>query len=507
MDGASRLERRFVTAAALSVAAASLGVLLVAGVLDRGDAVRDAAHEHRWRERVRALQHEQERAWREHRSALVHTLARSLDGRPAGAPVAPALLEALALLPPTSRPRVTEVLDARGTVLASSSQRTPVGACGAMVIPEALRTASSRVVATFDLPCAVTADASLPARPRRGPSLPLALVLIPALAAALAVARTAREASRRIRALTLAAEHVGGGDLGAQVRARGDDELGELMRMFNRMVEETRLTRERAEYLQRVAAWQEFARRLAHEIKNPLTPIQLAVQEVARKYQGDDERFRRTLNTAREVVEEEVATLRRLVTAFSEFARLPDVKTAPGDLAEFVRDMASARALLDEAAAPEGARAVLHFDPGARAIPVAIDRIMLKRAYENLVRNAMQAVGAREGNVWVRAEVRRVEVPVADGAAAELVDQAWLVVEDDGPGVPKERQSEVFVPYFTTRAEGTGLGLAIVRKIALDHDGDVGCDDRPGGGARFTLTLPLRDPNRKPRRSFVTFSR
>jgi signal transduction histidine kinase len=184
------------------------------------------------------------------------------------------------------------------------------------------------------------------------------------------------------------------------------------------------------------------------------------------------------------------------------------VKPSPGDLAEFLRDMASARALLDEAAGDaEGPRPILHFDPGTRAIPVALDRIMLKRAYENLVRNAMQAIGAREGNVWVRAEVRRVEVPVGDGSSAELVDQAWLVVEDDGPGVPKEKQSEVFVPYFTTKSEGTGLGLAIVRKIALDHDGDVGCDDRPGGGARFTLTLPLRDPARKPRWSFVTFSR
>ena len=505
---AARLERRFVTAASLSVALTSLGVLLVAGALDRVDAERDQLHAHHQRAATASLLRAREDIWRESRVGAVYTLARALDARPRGGPIAPALLDALALLPPHLRPRVTEVLDARGTVLATSSRPSPIGHCGALVHPEPLRVGPARVVATFDLPCARVSPEVLPVPSRRGPSLPLALLLLPALAAALAVARTARGATRRIRVLTLAAERVGNGDLTAQVRPRGDDELDELMRTFNRMVEETRLTRERAEYLQRVAAWQEFARRLAHEIKNPLTPIQLAVQEVARKYRGDDARFQRTLDTAREVVEEEVATLRRLVTAFSEFARLPDVKPTPGDLAEFVRDMASARALLDEAAGDaEGPRPILHFDPGTRAIPVALDRIMLKRAYENLVRNAIQAIGAREGNVWVRAEVRRVEVPVGDGSSAELVDQAWLVVEDDGPGVPKERQSEVFVPYFTTKSEGTGLGLAIVRKIALDHDGDVGCDDRPGGGARFTLTLPLRDPTRKPRWSFVTFSR
>jgi signal transduction histidine kinase len=167
--------------------------------------------------------------------------------------------------------------------------------------------------------------------------------------------------------------------------------------------------------------------------------------------------------------------------------------------------MASARELLDDAAA-EGPRARVVFEPGDAPIPVSIDRIMLKRAYENLARNAVQAIGAREGTVWVRAALRRVQVTGEDGVV-DVVEQAWLVVEDDGPGVPKDRQAEVFVPYYTTKSEGTGLGLAIVRKIALDHDGDVGCEDRPGGGARFVLTLPVRDPSRKPRLSFVTFSR
>jgi two-component system nitrogen regulation sensor histidine kinase NtrY len=298
---------------------------------------------------------------------------------------------------------------------------------------------------------------------------------------------------------------VGTGDLSVRVRPPGGD-LDALAGAFNLMVEELQASRERVDYLQRLAGWQDIARRLAHEIKNPLTPIQLAVQEIARKYAGDDARFKRALDTAREVVEEEVATLRRLVTAFSEFARLPDVKPAAADLAEFVRDMASSRQFLDEAAGGAD-RVRVEFDAGDEPVPVMIDRMMLKRAFENLARNAAQALGPKGGTVWVRAQKRRVAVTDAEGRTVDEVDQAWLVVEDDGPGIPPEHRAKVFDPYFTTKSDGTGLGLAIVRKIAIDHAGDMGLEERPGGGARFILALPLRDPARRQRLSFVTFTR
>jgi signal transduction histidine kinase len=193
------------------------------------------------------------------------------------------------------------------------------------------------------------------------------------------------------------------------------------------------------------------------------------------------------------------------VTAFSEFARLPEVKPTASDLAEFVRDMESSRQFLEEAAGGAGETRV-EFTAGEEAIPVMIDRIMLKRAFENLVRNAVQAIGSRGGTIWVRAARRRVQVARGDGPAEE-VEQAWLVVEDDGPGIAAEHRARVFDPYFTTKSDGTGLGLAIVRKIAIDHAGDVGLEERPGGGARFVLALPLRDPTRRPRRSYVTFTR
>jgi signal transduction histidine kinase len=122
------------------------------------------------------------------------------------------------------------------------------------------------------------------------------------------------------------------------------------------------------------------------------------------------------------------------------------------------------------------------------------------------VRNAAQAIGERGGTIWVRAEQHRVTV-TRDETPPEEIDQAWLIIEDNGPGVSPANHSKIFDPYFTTKSEGTGLGLAIVRKIAIDHLGDVGLEERPGGGARFVFALPVRDPSRKQRRSFVTFTR
>jgi two-component system nitrogen regulation sensor histidine kinase NtrY len=303
----------------------------------------------------------------------------------------------------------------------------------------------------------------------------------------------ARSVTRRVKLLAIATSRVGQGDLSVRVRPRGSDELDDLIRAFNGMVEDMQLSRSRIEYLQRIGAWQDFARRLAHEIKNPLTPIQLAIQEVAKKYSGDDATFKKTLQTAREVIEEEVETLRRLVAAFSAFARLPDVKTAPGDLAEFVRDAGENQAFLDEAAS--GVTGTRHgtvdlvFQPGDAPISVRIDRILMRRALDNLVRNAVQA-GAKQ--VRIRAERHD--------------DEAWLIVEDDGPGIPEDKRARVFDPYYTTKEEGTGLGLAIVRKLAFDHNGDVGLEESPSGGARFIVTLPVATPGRETRLSFVTFS-
>jgi len=303
----------------------------------------------------------------------------------------------------------------------------------------------------------------------------------------------ARGITLRIGHLAGAINEVAAGNLDARVPVTGSDELTELARVFNRMLGEMQQSRARIEYLQRMGAWQEMARRLAHEIKNPLTPIQLAVQECHRKYVGDDPKFRALLDATREIVEEEVGTLRRLVGNFSSFARLPRAELVEASLRDFLSECAGQLGHLGAEIADEGGEEalVVHdvevtWQLPDDAMPVAIDRQMLRRVLVNLVRNAVEAIraarpeasgGAPRGHVRVGAE------PTGDGVA--------IVVEDDGPGVPEEARERVFDPYVTTKSEGTGLGLAIVKKIVVEHNGTISVrrSDRLGGAA-FVVVLP-----------------
>lgn len=305
-------------------------------------------------------------------------------------------------------------------------------------------------------------------------------VIIIALAVGIIVSR---RVTRRVAVLADATERVARGDLSVQVPSDGKDEIAELTRAFNAMVREIRQKRDRIEYLQRIGAWQEFARRLAHEIKNPLTPIQLAVQQVHRTYKGDDERYRRTVDDAAAIVEEEVATLRRLVGEFGEFARLPVAALEDADLGAFVhrslRGLEPA-ALLPEST-PDAVPPNLTIEVDETPAPVQIDAQMLRRALDNLVRNAVHAVAAAGpeggGRVVVATEVQ--------------AEAAVLEVRDDGPGIAPEERERVFEPYFTTKSDGTGLGLAIVKKVVLEHGGAIECTAAPEGGACFRLLLPL----------------
>jgi nitrogen fixation/metabolism regulation signal transduction histidine kinase len=303
-------------------------------------------------------------------------------------------------------------------------------------------------------------------------------VIVAALAVGVAISR---RVTRRVAVLADATERVGSGDLTVEVPTEVDDEVGDLTKAFNAMVRDLRDSRGRIEYLQRIGAWQEFARRLAHEIKNPLTPIQLAVQEVHRSYRGDDAAYRRRLDDALAIVEEEVATLRRLVSEFSAFAKLPQASLEAADLNEFVRELD--RSLQSVAEELEGgARVEVECIATTAPLPVAIDAMMLKRAVDNLVRNSIQALSADAGRDTGHVRVR-----------AQLAGQyALLQVADDGPGVAANERARVFDPYYTTKPEGTGLGLAIVKKVVLEHAGEIECEPSELGGAMFTIRLPLR---------------
>jgi two-component system, NtrC family, nitrogen regulation sensor histidine kinase NtrY len=298
----------------------------------------------------------------------------------------------------------------------------------------------------------------------------------------------AQGVSSRIGELANATKRVGAGDLAVRVPEDGSDEIADLARAFNRMLGEVESSRARIEYLQRIGAWQEMARRLAHEIKNPLTPIQLAVQEIHRRYPGSEEGYRKLLDTTLEIVEDEVGTLRRLVSEFSGFARLPQARLEPADLAEFLREQRERISLVGDelvdgelgsegAVLPRGVE--LDFELPDTEAPVNLDQQMLRRALINLIRNAGQAADA-DGSGGGRIVVKLSR----DG------DYYVIDVDDNGPGIAEEMRHTVFDPYVTTKHDGTGLGLAIVKKIVVEHGGSINADQGPLGGARMRLRIP-----------------
>ncbi|MFZ5891899.1 MAG: ATP-binding protein [Myxococcota bacterium] len=300
----------------------------------------------------------------------------------------------------------------------------------------------------------------------------------------------ARGVSERIAQLADATHKVALGDLDTRVPEQGSDELSDLARAFNRMLSEVADSRARIEFLQRIGAWQEMARRLAHEIKNPLTPIQLAVQEVHRRYAGDEPQFRKLLDTTLEIVEDEVGTLRRLVSEFSDFARLPQANLLREDLGAFLAELEKQLKLLDDERAdgelPEdlstalsAAGIKLSFELPPTPAEVLMDRHMFRRVLLNLIQNAMHAArDAPERDAQIRVRLARKG------------DYYVLDVEDTGRGIPAEQRERVFDPYVTTKTDGTGLGLAIVKKVVVEHGGSISVADSDLGGARLRVRLP-----------------
>lgn len=301
----------------------------------------------------------------------------------------------------------------------------------------------------------------------------------------------ARGPTVRLAALGNALHRVASGDLSVRVSETGKDEISDLARALNRMVAEVESSRARIEYLQRIGAWQEMARRLAHEIKNPLTPIQLAVQEVHRRCPEDNSNFKQLVNETLHIVEDEVETLRHLVSEFSSFARMPQAQLQLNDLGEFLRQQRGRLALseadegalddgleVDDVAGGSSVQVVVETPPGPSY--AFFDSHMLKRAIVNLVRNATQAIagaGRERGRVTVR--------------LSETDGRFWaLDVEDDGPGIPEELRPVVFDPYVTTKKTGTGLGLAIVKKVIVEHGGTITVTAAATGGAQMHILIP-----------------
>ncbi len=221
---------------------------------------------------------------------------------------------------------------------------------------------------------------------------------------------------------------------------------------------------------QRLQAWAEMARIIAHEIKNPLTPIRLSTEHMAEVHQRDPAHFDEVFERCTRNILRQVDELQQIASEFSVYSKIPRLDAQPGDLAETVKEVVETYG----SAAPTGVAVRFAGDGGP--LPARFDARLLRRALRNLVENALRASGGR-GEVEVRLERR-------DGSAA-------ITVADRGPGVPAELLQRIFDPYFSTHDTGTGLGLPITRRIVEEHGGSIAAKNRTGGGLEVVIMIPV----------------
>jgi two-component system nitrogen regulation sensor histidine kinase NtrY len=279
--------------------------------------------------------------------------------------------------------------------------------------------------------------------------------------------------TRPVEQLAEAAREVAAGNWNTRVPVDSSDELGALAESFNRMTGELLEQRERLVQAERVAAWRELARRLAHELKNPLFPLQLTVENLVRARQHSSEQFDEVFRESSSTLLAEIANLKTIISRFSEFSRMPQPQLQRVQVNEIVQNVA--RLLQAQLQSPEHPAVECRLELDEALQPIAADPELLHRAFSNLALNAMDAM-PQGGTLTMRTR--------------QSGERVVLEIADTGLGLTAEECERLFTPYYTSKAHGTGLGLAIVQSIISDHGGRISVRSQPGRGATFMIELP-----------------
>jgi len=283
----------------------------------------------------------------------------------------------------------------------------------------------------------------------------------------------AARVTRPVEQLAHAAREVAAGNWNVRVDVSGEDELGQLADSFNRMTSELLGQKELLVQAERVAAWRELARRLAHELKNPLFPLQLTMENLVRARQQSPEQFEEVFRESSRTLLVEISNLKGIIGRFSEFSKMPQPQLRPVQLNDLVRGVLQLFQAQLEAPGRAKINCQLELDPHLK--PVAADAELLHRAISNLVLNALDAMP--QGGT-LRVCTRREESKVL------------IEVADTGAGMTAEERERIFTPYYTSKPQGTGLGLAIVQSVVSDHGGRVRVQTELGRGTTFVIELP-----------------
>ncbi|MBL4861838.1 MAG: GHKL domain-containing protein [Crocinitomicaceae bacterium] len=249
-----------------------------------------------------------------------------------------------------------------------------------------------------------------------------------------------------------------------------DDEIGSLVRDYNQKLEELEFTASQLAQSERESAWREMAKQVAHEIKNPLTPMKLSVQQLLRTFNPEDPKSEIKLQKVANSIIEQIDALTRIANEFALFAKMPNPREEKLELVALIRGVKEVFTL-------EGQLTIV-VNSNVEEVFVRADKDQLIRVFNNLIKNAKQSIPSdRDGRISVDIQL--------------LGEKALITVADNGVGIEKSKLGKIFVPYFTTKSTGTGLGLAMVKQIIENHRGSIDFDTEEGVGTTFIITLPM----------------
>jgi len=288
--------------------------------------------------------------------------------------------------------------------------------------------------------------------------------------------------TRPVVSLADAARRVAAGDLAAKVEVDSHDELGELAAAFNHMTEDLLQQKDRAVQAERVAAWRELARRLAHELKNPLFPLQVTVENLLRAKEKSPEIFEEVFRESTSTLLAEINNLKTIIGRFSEFSRMPQPQRQPTHVNDVLRSVLR----VFQAQLQTNSRITVRTELAVDLPEISADPDLLHRALSNLVLNAIDAM-PQGGELRLQT--------VATGA--NRADGVAVSVSDTGSGLTPEECARLFTPYYTTKQHGTGLGLAIVQSVVSDHGGKISVESTKEKGTTFRIELPGAVPEMK----------
>lgn len=304
----------------------------------------------------------------------------------------------------------------------------------------------------------------------------LAIINIMVLMLALSIILAITISNRLTRPLKYIQESLRNVQIGAQskpIEYSGTDEIGELVKEYNKKVEELQINAEQLAKSERESAWREMAKQVAHEIKNPLTPMKLSIQHLKRSINLADDDSRQKLERVTKSLIDQIDALTQIANEFSNFAKMPKAAEHEVDLSEVLRNAATVFEDTDEYDFE------MQVDSSKPAWTWA-DKDLLLRVFNNLIKNATQAV--RQQDEFDKKGKVRLELE-------ETADYFIVSVKDNGPGISDEAKENIFIPYFTTKSTGTGLGLAMSKQIIENHDGKIWFDTKLGEGTTFYVSL------------------